>query len=166
MDFLRIYFSKNEPLISWTILDHFFHHFWVVAVIKTLERHFFRLSECLSNVLIKAPTQSDEINIQEMFNFINLTINLIQDLLDTLKCLKQQNKSLKLLKWSCSWKFPHKQVNVYVLIMCRWEFSPKINKCVIGSNKACRWEKFLKENKICCMLIREFRVVLKIENLA
>ena len=28
-----------------------------------------------------------------------------------------------------------------------------------GSNKACRWENFLKKNKICCMLIREFRVL-------
>ena len=37
--------------------------------------------------------------------------------------------------------------------------SPKINKRV-GSNKACRWENFLKKNKICCVLIREFRVLL------
>jgi len=28
----------------------------------------------------------------------------------------------------------------------------------VGSNKACRQEKFLKKNKICCMLIRELRV--------
>ena len=38
-----------------------------------------------------------------------------------------------------------------------WDFFPKINKRV-GSNKACRWEIFLKKNKICCTLIREFRV--------
>ena len=38
-----------------------------------------------------------------------------------------------------------------------WEFSPKINKRG-GSNKAWRWEKFLKNNKICLMLIREVRV--------
>ena len=29
----------------------------------------------------------------------------------------------------------------------------------VGSNKACRWEIFFKKNKICCMLIREFRVL-------
>ena len=33
----------------------------------------------------------------------------------------------------------------------------EINKCG-GSNKTCRWEKFLKKNKICCTLIEEFRV--------
>ena len=44
--------------------------------------------------------------------------------------------------------------------MCRWEFSPKMNKCG-GSNKACREEKFIKKNKICCILIREFRVYTK-----
>ena len=30
------------------------------------------------------------------------------------------------------------------------------------SNKALRWKKFLKKNKICCTLIRDFRVVLSI----
>ena len=39
----------------------------------------------------------------------------------------------------------------------RQEFSLKINKRV-GSDKACRWEKFLKKDKICCVLIRGFRV--------
>ena len=34
----------------------------------------------------------------------------------------------------------------------------EIKKCG-GSNKACRrWENCLKKNKICCVLIREFRV--------
>ena len=37
-------------------------------VIKTLERHFFTLSECLSNVLITRESNFDEINGQEMFN--------------------------------------------------------------------------------------------------
>ena len=45
--------------------------------------------------------------------------------------------------------------------MCRLEFSPKINKRV-GSNKECRWENFLKKNKICCVLIREFRAGCKV----
>ena len=50
-----------------------------------------------------------------------------------------------------------KQFNNRVL---RWEFSLKINKRV-GSNKAHRWENFLKKNRICCVLIREFRVLSK-----
>ena len=36
-------------------------------------------------------------------------------------------------------------------------FPQKINKRV-GSNKAYRLENYLKKNKICCVLIREFRV--------
>ena len=54
MDFLRSYFFRNEPgtsdqlYISWPFLSSKIYS----PIIKTLERHFFKLSECHSNVLI------------------------------------------------------------------------------------------------------------------
>ena len=77
MDFLRSYFFKNEPLISWTFLSSKLDS----PGIKILERHFFTLSECLSNVLIPGESNFDEEkyiiisynfderNGQEMFNW-------------------------------------------------------------------------------------------------
>ena len=56
MDFLRSHFFKNEPLISCTFLSSKL----VSPVIETLERHFFTLSECLSNVLITGESDFDE----------------------------------------------------------------------------------------------------------
>ena len=53
MDFLRSYFFKNELRMK---LDS--------PVIKTLERRFFTLSDCLSNVLITGKSNFDEINGQ------------------------------------------------------------------------------------------------------
>ena len=52
MDFVRSYFFTNETLGSWTKLDS--------PVIKTLEIHFFTLSECVSNVLITGESNFDE----------------------------------------------------------------------------------------------------------
>ena len=60
MDFLRRYFFKNEPLISCPFLSSKLDS----PVIKTLERHFFTLSECLSNVLITGESNFDERNVQ------------------------------------------------------------------------------------------------------
>jgi hypothetical protein len=37
-------------------------------VIKTLERHFFTLSECLSNVYITEESNFGKKNVHEMFN--------------------------------------------------------------------------------------------------
>ena len=56
MDFVRSYFFTNETLGSWTKLDS--------PVIKTLEIHFFTLSECVSNVLITGESNFDERNAQ------------------------------------------------------------------------------------------------------
>ena len=47
MDFVRSYFFTNETLGNWT-----------------LERHFFKLSECLSNVLTVVESEFDERNVQ------------------------------------------------------------------------------------------------------
>ena len=64
MDFLRSYCFKNEPLISCP-----FHSSKLDSpVIKTLESHFFTLSECPSNVLSTGESNFDERNGQEMFN--------------------------------------------------------------------------------------------------
>ena len=65
MDFLRSYFFKNEPLMSYPFLSSKLDS----PVIKTLERHFFTLSKCLSNVLITGESIFDEKNGQEMFNW-------------------------------------------------------------------------------------------------
>ena len=48
---------------------HFFPSKLDFPVIKTLERHFFKLSECLSYVLITGESNFDEKNVQEMFNW-------------------------------------------------------------------------------------------------
>ena len=53
MDFFRSYYFKNELRMK---LDS--------PVIKTLERRFFTLSHCLSNVLITGKSNFDEINGQ------------------------------------------------------------------------------------------------------
>ena len=55
MDFLKSYFFKNEPLISWAFLSSKLDS----PVIKTLERPFFYI-ECLSNVLITKWSNFDE----------------------------------------------------------------------------------------------------------
>ena len=60
MDFLGGHFFKNEPLISCPFLLSKLDS----PVIKTLERHFFTLSECLSNVLITGESNLDERNGQ------------------------------------------------------------------------------------------------------
>ena len=60
MDFLRSYFFKNETLISFPFLSSKLD----TPVIKTLEKHFFTLSECLSNVLITEESNFDERNAQ------------------------------------------------------------------------------------------------------
>ena len=52
-------------------VEHFFDFFSSkldYPVIKTLERHFFTLSECLFNVLISGESNLDEKKGQEMFN--------------------------------------------------------------------------------------------------
>jgi hypothetical protein len=60
MDFLRSSFLKDEPLISCPSLSPNSNY----PVIKTLERHFFTLSECLSNLLITGESNLDEENGQ------------------------------------------------------------------------------------------------------
>jgi hypothetical protein len=60
MDFLRRYFFANEPLISCPFISSKLDS----PVIKTLERHFFTLSECLSNILITEESDLDERNGQ------------------------------------------------------------------------------------------------------
>ena len=64
MDFLRSSFFKNEPLISGAFISSKLDS----PVIKTLERHFFTLSECLSSVLISGESNFDEKNGQKMLN--------------------------------------------------------------------------------------------------
>ena len=64
MDFLRSYFIKNEPLLSRPFLSSKLDS----PIIKTLERHFFTLSECLSDVSITGESDFDERNGQDMFN--------------------------------------------------------------------------------------------------
>ena len=34
MDFISSIYFPNEPLISWTFLDHFCHHFWVGLLLQ------------------------------------------------------------------------------------------------------------------------------------
>ena len=55
MDFERSYLLTNETLGSCPFLSSKLY-----SVIKTLERHFFTLSECLSNVLITGESNLDE----------------------------------------------------------------------------------------------------------
>ena len=64
MDFVRSDFNMYAPLFSCPLLSSKLDS----PVIKTLERHFFTLSECFSNVLIKGESNFDERNVQEMFN--------------------------------------------------------------------------------------------------
>ena len=61
MDFVRNYFFINKALGSWTL---FFSLKLDSPVIKTLERHFFELSECVSNVLITEESDFDEKSVQ------------------------------------------------------------------------------------------------------
>ena len=56
MGFLRGYFFKNEPLISYPFLSSKLDS----SEIKTLEKHFFTLSKCLSNVLTTGESNLDE----------------------------------------------------------------------------------------------------------
>ena len=55
-------------------VEHFFDHFFLSKldslVIKTLERHFFTFSECLSNVLITRESNFDENNGQSNVQLI------------------------------------------------------------------------------------------------
>ena len=60
MDFVRSYFFTNETLDSWTLFSSKLDS----PAIKTLERHFFELSECLSNVLITGESNFDEKSVQ------------------------------------------------------------------------------------------------------
>ena len=39
MDFIISNSFQNEPLIIWTFLEHFCHHFWVVATAKQQQTH-------------------------------------------------------------------------------------------------------------------------------
>ena len=39
MDFIRSISFPNKPLISWTFLGHFCHHFWVGATAKQHQTH-------------------------------------------------------------------------------------------------------------------------------
>ena len=39
MDFISSISFPNEPLISWTFLGHFCHHFWVDAIAKQQKTH-------------------------------------------------------------------------------------------------------------------------------
>ena len=56
MNFLRSYFFKNEPLISWTFLSSKLDS----PEIKTLERHSLNVKKCLSNILITGESNFDE----------------------------------------------------------------------------------------------------------
>ena len=56
MDFVRSYFFTNETLDSWTLFSSKLDS----PTIKTLETHFFTLSECVSNVLITGESNFDE----------------------------------------------------------------------------------------------------------
>ena len=62
--------------------------------IKTLERHFFTLSECLSNVLISRDSNFDEKNGQEMFNWSEVhswNNNFLKNPLFSIKVENQKN---------------------------------------------------------------------------
>ena len=39
MDFISSISFSNEPLINWTFLEHFCHHFWVGAIAKQQQTH-------------------------------------------------------------------------------------------------------------------------------
>ena len=56
MDFVRSYYFTNETLVSWTLFSQRLDS----TVIKTLETHFFTLSERVSNVLITGESNFDE----------------------------------------------------------------------------------------------------------
>ena len=56
MGFVRSYFFTNETLGRWTLFSSKLDS----PVIKTLETHFFTLSECVSNVLITGESNFDE----------------------------------------------------------------------------------------------------------
>ena len=60
MDFERSYFFKNETLGSWTLFSSKIDS----PVIKTLETHFFTLSEYDTNVLITGESNFDEKSVQ------------------------------------------------------------------------------------------------------
>ena len=62
------YFSKNQMSIFSSISDS--------PVLKTLERHFITLSECLSNALITEKSYLDERNGQLITgSYFNTTIH-------------------------------------------------------------------------------------------
>ena len=69
MDFLRTYFFKNEPLISWTFLGTFLSSKLDSPVIKTLEGHSLNLKKSFSDVLITGESNFDDRNVQEMSNW-------------------------------------------------------------------------------------------------
>jgi hypothetical protein len=74
MDFVRSYFFTNETLGSLTLFSSKLDS----PVIKTWERHFFKLSECLSHVLRES--NFDKKKVVNCPEFHSSRSNFLQDL--------------------------------------------------------------------------------------
>ena len=96
MNFVRSYFFTNETLGSWTLFSSRLDS----PVIKTLETHFFTLSECVSNVLITGESNFDEKKCSTAQSFIRKEVTSYK--IHTLGHTFFFNRSKYFLDWAKS----------------------------------------------------------------